>query len=64
MNRERQLNAFARKHKMDFVVDRESGKGSHYLVKLGNRSTTVQKDLNPHRIKRILKQLELRQEEL
>ena len=63
MNREkllRRLTAYARKNKLRFVLDIESGKGSHYLVELGEKSTIVQKNLNPLRINNILKQLGLR----
>jgi predicted RNA binding protein YcfA (HicA-like mRNA interferase family) len=35
----------------------EEGKGSHYRVRVGAKVTTIQKDLNPGRIERILKQL-------
>jgi hypothetical protein len=67
MNREkllRRLTAYARKNKLTYVEDRESGKGSHYKVSLGERVTIVQKDLNPLRIKNILKQLGLRNEDI
>lgn len=60
MNRDgflRALRKFARKNALPLEVDRTKGKGSHFRVKLGDRITTVQQDLNPGRIDRILKQL-------
>jgi predicted RNA binding protein YcfA (HicA-like mRNA interferase family) len=40
------------------------GRGSHYRLRLGDRVTTVQKDLNPGRIERILKQLGIHRADL
>lgn len=60
MNREkliRELRAYAKEKGMVFSVDRKKGKGSHYLVKLGDRVTTVQSDINEGRARRIRKQL-------
>lgn len=51
------LKRYARKRKLHFLEDRKKGKGSHYLVEVGDKGTTVQSDLNPGRIQRILKQL-------
>jgi hypothetical protein len=62
MNREkliRGLRSYARKNNLIFEVDKESGKGSHYLVRLGDNWTVLQKDLNPFRVERVLKQLGL-----
>jgi predicted RNA binding protein YcfA (HicA-like mRNA interferase family) len=44
---------------MVFSVDTKRGKGAHFRVRLGDRITTVQSDLNPGRIERILKQLNI-----
>ncbi|WP_349368170.1 hypothetical protein [Salinarimonas sp.] len=42
-----------------FKADYSKGKGSHARVRFGDRVTTVQKNLTPLSIKRILKQLDL-----
>ena len=60
----RDLRKYARKNELKLSVDEKSGKGSHYLVKLGTEWTTIQNDLNPHRIERILKQLRIRMDDL
>ena len=60
MNRDqliRNLRRYARRHGIAFEVFLGKGKGSHYLVELGDRRTTIQDKLNPGRIERILKQL-------
>lgn len=62
MNREgliRALRKYARKNKLFFQVDTKKGNGSHYIIRVGTKWTTVQSDLNPGRIERILKQLEV-----
>jgi predicted RNA binding protein YcfA (HicA-like mRNA interferase family) len=62
LNREqliRALRKLARKQGVAFDVETAKGKGSHYRVKFAGRVTTVQHDLNPGRIARILKQLEI-----
>ena len=62
MNRDgliRVLRRYARKRGMVFSVDTKRGKGAHFRVRLGDRITTVQSDLNPGRIERILKQLNI-----
>lgn len=62
MSREQFLQALrqnARKHGKTFVVDRGKGKGSHYRVTYDGKISTVQMDLNPGRIRRILKQIGL-----
>jgi hypothetical protein len=62
MNREqliRALRKYARKRGLVFVVDTKKGSGSHYRVKLGTEITTVQSELNPGRIERLLKQLKV-----
>jgi len=60
MNREqliRRLRKFARKNGQFFEVDKSRGDGSHYRVQIGERWTTVQSKLKPHKIETILKQL-------
>ena len=62
MNRDgliRALRKYARKSGLGFDLDTNKGKGAHYRVRLGDRVTTVQSDLNPGRIERILKQLNI-----
>lgn len=51
------LRRYCKKNGISFEVDRKKGKGSHYWVRVGDRATTVQQQLNPGRIERILKQL-------
>jgi hypothetical protein len=55
----RALRKYAKRNQMFFEVDVNKGKGSHYRVKLGSIVTTIQQDLNPSRIQRILKQLNI-----
>ena len=60
MNRDkliRELRKYARKNKLFFHVDTKKGKGSHYIVTLGKKTTTVQADINEGRAERIRKQL-------
>ena len=62
MNRDqliRALRKYARKHSLVWDLETRKGKGSHYWVQVGDRFTTVQSDLNPGRIERILKQLKV-----
>jgi hypothetical protein len=62
MNREqliRALRRHARKRGIPFAVDTKKGSGSHYRVRVGSAVTTVQSDLNPGRIERLLKQLKV-----
>lgn len=47
-----------------FHVDVRKGSGSHYRVRLGDRITTMQQKLNPGRIERLLKQLEIEMTDL
>lgn len=56
----RKLRKIARDRGLEFSVDTARGAGSHYIVTVGDRRTTVQSDLNPRRIERIMKQLGLR----
>jgi hypothetical protein len=53
----RKLRKFARKNNLEFVMESNRGKGSHYLVGLNGRFTTVHHELTPGRIERICKQL-------
>lgn len=62
MNREQLIRAIrklARKRGTHFKLDTNKGKGSHYRVEFGPYWTTVQHDLNPGRIARILRQLNI-----
>ena len=50
----------ARAHGLDFQVDTARGKGSHYLVKLGDAVTTIQSgELSPQHVKTIKRQLKV-----
>lgn len=53
----RALRRYARKRNIAFEVDTKKGKGSHYTVFVGDKFTTVQDKINPGRIERVLKQL-------
>jgi len=53
----RALRRYASRNGLTFKVETKRGKGSHYRVRVGERVTTIQKELNPGRIERILKQL-------
>jgi hypothetical protein len=67
MNRDqlvRALRRYARKNGLAFDVDTKKGKGSHYWVQVGTEASTIQSDLNPGRIERILKQLKVRRGDL
>lgn len=67
MNRDqliRALRRYAKTRDLAFQVDTKRGKGSHYRVRVGERVTTIQNDLNAGRIERILKQLNVRQGDL
>jgi hypothetical protein len=60
MNRDkliRELRKYAKDHDLDFAVDTKKGKGSHYGVRLGDKKTTVQSDIDEFRAARIKKQL-------
>jgi hypothetical protein len=62
MNRDQfltRLQKYARKNNLPFHLDKKKGNGSHYRLKLGDKITTVQQELNPTRIERLLKQLGL-----
>jgi hypothetical protein len=53
----RALRRYCRKRGISIAVDTKKGNGSHYRVKIGDRVSTLQMDLNPGRIERFLKQL-------
>lgn len=60
MNRDqliRKLRRYAKQRGLAFDLDTKRGNGSHYRVRLGTEISTIQSDLNPGRIERILKQL-------
>lgn len=60
MNRDqliRALRVYCRRHDLHFAEDRKKGSGSHYRVEVGEKWTIVQSDLNPVKIRTILKQL-------
>ena len=51
------LRKYAKNNDLDFHVDKKKGKGSHYVVTVGEAFTTVQSDIDEFRADRILKQL-------
>ena len=53
----RELRKYARKNGLAFELDTRKGKGSHYIVTLGDKTTTVQSEINEPRAVRIRKQL-------
>lgn len=53
----RALRAYAKDRDIRFEVDTKKGNGSHYRVRVGDKVSTLQKDLNPGRIERFLRQL-------
>jgi len=53
----RKLRRYARERGLAFSEDRKRGSGSHHLVAVGDRRTTIQQKLTPGRIEAILKQL-------
>ena len=53
----RDLRKYARKNGLAFELDKTKGKGSHYILTLGDKTTTVQSEINEHRAARIKKQL-------
>ena len=55
----RALRKYARKRKLRFELDKKKGDGSHYTVFVGDRFTTLQHKLDPGRIERVLKQLNI-----
>ena len=60
MNRDkliRELRKIAKKEGKPFHLDTKQGKGSHYIVTIGDKTSTVQSDINEGRAERIKKQL-------
>ena len=55
----RALRKYARKRKLRFELDKKKGDGSHYTVFVGDRFTTLQDKLDPGRIERVFKQLNI-----
>jgi len=53
------IRKLARKTETEFDVNKQKGNGSHYVVTFGTKWTTLQSDLNPGRIERALKQLDI-----
>lgn len=53
------LRKYCRKRKLAFEVDTRKGKGSHYTVTVGDKSSILQSDLNPGRITRFLNQVDV-----
>ncbi|MGB3415755.1 MAG: type II toxin-antitoxin system HicA family toxin [Mesorhizobium sp.] len=54
----RELRKLARKQGMSFEVVKDRGKGSHYQVYLGSRTTTIKSgELRPGYVKLIKEQL-------
>jgi hypothetical protein len=58
------LAAYAKENGLEFEVDVQHGKGSHYWVRLGSRVTTVQHELTPGKVDRLCKQLGIRLRDL
>ncbi|MFG5120893.1 hypothetical protein [Methylorubrum sp. POS3] len=56
----RDLRKYARSHGLDFEVYEARGKGSHYLVRLGDAVTTIQSgELAPQQVRTIKRQLKV-----
>ena len=53
------LRKEAKERDLEFEIDRKKGKGSHYMVRIGNRKTTVPKRLTPTLARMTRKQLGL-----
>ena len=59
----RQLRTLAREHGKDFEVFMNSGKGSHYRVKFGDKVTTIQSgELSRLHVHTIMKQLRINED--
>ena len=55
---------YAKKTGQDFHVNAKRGKGSHGMLYIGNRRTTVQKgELKPGTFRNMLKQLDIQKED-
>jgi len=60
MNRDkliRELRHYAKVHHLAFDLDTKRGKGSHYVITLGEKKTMIQSDIDEGRANRIRKQL-------
>lgn len=56
----RRLRRYARKHDLPFVYEPSRGKGSHAMVYLGDRMTTLSKgEIPPGRLRAMLRQLDI-----
>lgn len=56
----RKLRRYARKHGLPLVYEPSRGKGSHALVRLGDRMTTLSKgEIAPGRLRAMLRQLDI-----
>ena len=56
----RELRKTARKQGLDFEIITKQGKGSHYIVRLGGKMSTIQSgEISPKMAKIIKKQLGL-----
>jgi hypothetical protein len=53
----REIREYGKKNGIEIEVDTRQGKGSHYIVRLGDKKTTVQADINEPRAQRVRKQL-------
>ena len=57
------LRRYARRNSLDFILDKEAGKGSHYQVILGGKIATIKSgkggQLRPGYISLVMKQLGL-----
>ncbi len=56
----KRLKELARENGLEYKEDRRKGKGSHYLVWVGNKRATIPKRITPALEKAILKQLGLK----
>ena len=60
----RRARRYARKNRLDFILDTESGKGSHVKLTVSNRSTIVQHgEIPPGTLFYMLRQLGIRYRE-
>ena len=55
----KEIRKQARQRGLEFELDRKKGKGSHYLVRVGARKTTVPKRITPKLAAVIRRQLGL-----
>lgn len=60
----RRARRYARKNRLDYYLDSRRGKGSHQVVYIGVRRTTVQYgEIGPGTLISMLKDLNIRQED-